>query len=229
MSSDSPILLLFGSGANTGANVTRVFSAKGYRIAQVSRSASGENTAEKISIAGDFTDYESIPSIFAKVKEQFGGIPSVVVFNASGVTPNDASNPFSLKVEDLNRTLKINTLSAYSAAKEATKGFEQLPADASRTFIYTGNILNMTTIPTMLDLGVGKTGMAHVIESASKAFADKGFKFYYADERLEDGSPLYQGVNGDAHADHFAELVEHKTQGEWLQTFVKGIGYKNFR
>ena len=53
-------------------------------------------------------------------------------------------------------------------------------------------------------------------------------RYYYADERLEDGSPLYNGVNGDAHAEHFAVLAGHKEQEAWCQTFVKGIGYKKF-
>jgi hypothetical protein len=53
------------------------------------------------------------------------------------------------------------------------------------------------------------------------------FRFYYADERKEDGSPKYR-VDGDAHADLYFDLAQGKTQGLWLQTFVKGVGYKEF-
>jgi hypothetical protein len=52
-------------------------------------------------------------------------------------------------------------------------------------------------------------------------------RFYYADERKEDGSPKYR-VDGDAHADLYYELSRGETQGPWLQTFVKGVGYKAF-
>lgn len=53
-------------------------------------------------------------------------------------------------------------------------------------------------------------------------------RFYWVDERKEDGTPMYTGVSADAHADYFADLVDHKAQEEWSQTFVKGIGYKKF-
>jgi hypothetical protein len=44
---------------------------------------------------------------------------------------------------------------------------------------------------------------------------------------MEDGAPMYTGLSGEAHAKHFVELVEGE-QREWLQTFVKGVGYKKF-
>ena len=52
-------------------------------------------------------------------------------------------------------------------------------------------------------------------------------RFYYADERKPDGAPKY-GIDGDAHADLFWELAQAETQGQWHQTFVKGVGYKKF-
>lgn len=52
-------------------------------------------------------------------------------------------------------------------------------------------------------------------------------RFYYADERKPDGGPIYR-VNGDAHEDLYWELSQGKEQGPWMQSFVKGIGYKAF-
>lgn len=52
-------------------------------------------------------------------------------------------------------------------------------------------------------------------------------RFYYVDERKSDGTAKYR-VDGEAHGKHFWELAEAKTQGPWLQTFVKGLGYKSF-
>lgn len=102
----------------------------------------------------------------------------------------------------------------------------------------------MTMAP-LLDLGVGKSATAHIIESAAAAYTDRGFKyvfsreiircarlihcrFYYADERKPDGAPAYQDINGEAHGKHYLELAEGKSQGPWQQTFVKGEGYKKF-
>ena len=52
-------------------------------------------------------------------------------------------------------------------------------------------------------------------------------RWYYGDERRADGAPIFK-VNGDAHAKLYWELAEAKTQGPWMQTFVKDVGYKNF-
>ena len=117
--------------------------------------------------------------------------------------------------------------SAFVAAQKAAAGFAQLPADASRTFIYTGNILNTDIIPGFIALGVGKSAGAHMMWAASAAYKDRGFKWYYGDERKLDGSAKYR-VDGDAHADLYWELAQDKAQRPWMQTFVKGVGYKKF-
>lgn len=72
--------------------------------------------------------------------------------------------------------MDINTSSAFVAAQQAALAFEQLPASASKTFIYTGNILNTLTIAPLLTLGVGKSATAHIIQSAASAYADRGYK-----------------------------------------------------
>jgi hypothetical protein len=72
--------------------------------------------------------------------------------------------------------LIVNTASPFVAAQQAALGFAQLPESASKTFIYTGNILNTTVIPPLLDLGVGKSATAHIIQSAAAAYKDRGFK-----------------------------------------------------
>lgn len=88
----------------------------------------------------------------------------------------DGKNPLSLSLADLKQSLNINTLSAFAAAQEAAKGFEELPESSSRTFIYTGNMLNTAVMPAFLDLGVGKAATAHIVQAAATAYANRGFK-----------------------------------------------------
>ena len=95
---------------------------------------------------------------------------------AAGATPNDKSDPLSLSLADLTRDTNINTNSAFAAAQQAASAFAQLPQSASKTFIYTGNFLNTTTMAFLMDLGVGKSATAHIIECAAGAYKDKGFK-----------------------------------------------------
>ena len=167
------------------------------------------------------------------------------VYEVGAVTPNPPNDPLSLPLEDFNRDFTLNTVSAFVAAQQAALGFAQLPDSASKTFIYTGNALNTTTIAPLLDLGVGKSATAHIIQSAAAAYKDRGFKyktytstfsrevtdncrFYYGDERKDDGTPAYNAIDGEAHGKHYLELAEGKTQRPWQQTFVKGVGYKHF-
>jgi hypothetical protein len=98
------------------------------------------------------------------------------ILKAAAATQNNPKDPLSLPLADFTRDLTINTNSAFVAAQQAVLAFKELPESASRTFIYTGNITNTTTIAPLLDLGVGKSATAHIIQSASQAYADQGFK-----------------------------------------------------
>ncbi|KAF7561918.1 hypothetical protein G7046_g2229 [Stylonectria norvegica] len=229
MPSGSPIALILGAGANVGQSVSRAFAAKGYKIALAARSLKEEDsTPDQLHIRGDFTDPESVANVFAKVKAKFG-LPHVVIYNASSSAFTDAKSPLGLTLKDFSRDFAINTASAFVAAQQAITAFEELPGSASRTFIFTGNCTNDIPILALMDSGVGKSASAHIIQCAAEAYKEKGFKFYYADERNLDGSPAYGKINGPAHGEFYTALAEGTSQGPWQQTFVKGVGYKNFK
>lgn len=97
-----------------------------------------------------------------------------VAVSASTLTPAD--DPFALPLDAFNRDISINVTSAFVAAQMAVLGFAQLPASASKTFIYTGNILNVTILPSFLDQGIGKSAGAHMIWAAAAAYKNRGFK-----------------------------------------------------
>ncbi|KAK6336406.1 hypothetical protein TWF696_001965 [Orbilia brochopaga] len=224
----SAVALILGAGANVGQHAGRAFAAKGYKVILASRSAKGDtDDSNTVRIQTDLSDPDSVAKAFTTVRSQFGH-PSVVVYNAASVTPNDPKNPFSIPSSAFIRSLAINTTSVFVAAQEAVVGFKELPASASKTFIYTGNCLNEAPIPTLLDLGLGKTATAHMIQLAADAFKDQGIKFYYADQRTEEGGPIYTGLGGPEHAKLYVELAEEPAQGPWQQTFTKEAGYKQF-
>ncbi|KAH8674945.1 hypothetical protein BGZ61DRAFT_361029 [Ilyonectria robusta] len=228
MSAVAPIVLILGAGPNIGQNVARAFVAKGYKAALVSRKLKeADSTPDQLNIASDLSDPNAVISAFSKVKTELGDHPSVVVHNVAAVTPNPPNDPLALGLADFTRDLNINTTSAFVAAQQAAIGFAKLPSSASKTFIYTGNILNTTVMGPLLDLGVGKSATAHIIQSAAAAYKDRGYKFYYADERKPDGSAAFS-VDGEAHGKFYVELAEGESQGPWQQAFVKGVGYKDF-
>ena len=59
-------------------------------------------------------------------------------------------------------------------------------------------------------------------------FTDSCGRFFYADERFADGSIKGQQIEGDAHADFFAQLAKGEGEVPWHATFVKGQGYVKF-
>lgn len=162
------------------------------------------------------------------------------------MTVTSPEDPLALPLAAFTRDVTVNVTSAFVAAQQAALGFAKLPDSASKTFVYTGNIMNVAVIPSLFDQGVGKSGGAHMVWVAATAYKDRGFKsvfsfllffslskmlncyrFYYADERKADGSAKYR-VDGEAHAKLFWGLAQAKSQGPWLQSFVKDVGYKDF-
>ncbi|KAH6843096.1 hypothetical protein B0I37DRAFT_383685 [Chaetomium sp. MPI-CAGE-AT-0009] len=228
MSKASPIVLILGAGSNVGHHVAQGFRNKGYRIALAARSVKeSDNTDEQVYLPSDFSDPNSIVEAFSKLKSSLGAA-SVVIYNAAAGKANPPNSPLSVPLEDFTQALNVNTTSAFVAAQQAVLAFEQLPASASKTFIFTGNALNTTVLAPFMVLGVGKSATSHMIQSAAAAYADKGYKFYYADERKADGQPVYMDIDGAAHAEHYVALAQETSQGPWHQTFVKGTGYRQF-
>jgi NAD(P)-dependent dehydrogenase (short-subunit alcohol dehydrogenase family) len=193
--SDQKVVLILGAGSNIGESTSRAFAAKGYKVALASRSAkSDEDTADLKHFPIDLSKPSSVPELFIKVKEALG-IPSVVIYNgnhnslaplipscshfpkAAAATFNDPDNTFSISLTDFEQNLAINTISPYAAAQQATLGFAELPESASRTFIYTGNMLNTGIIfPPLLTLGLGKNATSYLVHHAATTLAEKGFK-----------------------------------------------------
>ncbi|EXJ93386.1 hypothetical protein A1O1_01778 [Capronia coronata CBS 617.96] len=227
MAAKSPVVLILGAGPNIGQAVARTFASKGYKVALAARALKEvDSTDNQLNIPSDFSKTDDVVNAFDRVKKVFG-IPSVVVYNVAAVHFTPADDPFAISLADFSVDTTINIYSAFVAAQQAVSGFAQLPASAARTFIYTGNVLNVAILPRFLSAGVGKSGAAHMIWVASDAYKDRGYKFYYADERKADGSPKYR-VDGDAHAKLYWDLAHAPTQGPWMQTFVEGVGYKKF-
>ncbi|EEU37186.1 uncharacterized protein NECHADRAFT_92268 [Fusarium vanettenii 77-13-4] len=228
-----PVILIFGAGANTGYGVADSFSRKGYKVAIVSRGALTPVFEERdfLHIRGDLADAASVEAAYQRTVDELG-TPSVVVHNgesayASTMAPDNA-DPIQLPVADLAADLAINTTSVLQLLQLATSSFAKLPDSTSRTFIYTGNKANLQPFPPFLSLGVGKAASSHMISFAAKTYSPQGYKFYYADQRNEDGSPVLAAIDGKAHGEFYTELAESKTQGPWLASFVKGKGYVKF-
>lgn len=179
-STNKPIILILGSGPRVGDSVASTFANNGYSVAIASRKGTNsKNEAGYLSLKADFTDLTSVPALFEAVKHEFGHSPSVVVYNAATLTPpSDKDNLFSIPADAFMADMNVNTNSAYVAAQQAVIGWETLPKDVKKTFIYTGNRSNVVIPPMamLLTLGVGKAASAAWVGLADTLFQARGYR-----------------------------------------------------
>ncbi|KIX99398.1 uncharacterized protein Z520_04974 [Fonsecaea multimorphosa CBS 102226] len=227
------VAFILGYGPRVGAAVARKLASNGYHVAVASRGGSNSKTSDGfLSLKADFTSPDSIPALFRSVKDEFHAAPAVIVYNASTYTPPPVEGSvFSTPLETVVSDMNVNTLSAYVAAQQAVDGWTTLPAETKKTFIYTGNIMNVRVLPwpTMMTPGMGKSAAAYWIGLADTLYSAKGFRFFYTDERYEDGALKGGAVDADAHADFYAQLAAQEGNVPWHATFVKDKGYVGFK
>ncbi|KAL7941397.1 NAD(P)-binding protein [Trichoderma barbatum] len=218
------VALIFGYGPRIGAAVARAFASRGYKVAVVCRSNKVADTSnDYLSIKTDLSDAYNVEHVFEQVRDKLG-IPSVVVYNAFVLSIQGFDQPLSSIITDAH----VNTFSVYAAAQLAVKGFAELPPDASKTFIYTGNKSHIMPLEPLLSFGMGKSATAHMIHYLSELYKASGYKFYHVDERELNGEPAYDKLDAEAHAKYYVKLAEEKDQGPWNATFVKEKGYVRF-
>jgi len=178
--SPSPVVLILGAGPRIGISVAEKLASNGYNVVMVSRSGTGTKTAKGfLSLKADFSEPKLIPALFETVKAEFDTYTSVVFYNAAALTsPPDKDSLFSISSNSVASDLNVNTISPYVAAQQAVKGWEMMDAETKKTFIYTGNITNVSIvpIPMMLDLGIGKSASAFWIGLADTIYSTKGFR-----------------------------------------------------
>jgi len=176
----TPIVLILGSGPRVGAAVSETFAANGYKVAVAARKGTNSKTDKAfLSIKADFTQPESVAAVFDAVKAEFGAAPGIVIYNAAALTPpSDKESALSIPAAKVTSDLNVNVVSPYVAAQEAIKGWATLPAQAKKTFIYTGNIQNeaVLPVPMMLNLGVGKAASAYWVGLADGAYSAQGYR-----------------------------------------------------
>lgn len=245
--SSTPVLLLFGAGANTGVATAKKFAKEGYKVAAVTGHPTAElkETAHLI-VPAVLTDPNSIETVFETVTKELG-TPHVVIYNGqsasillsvdgyqkrwltSGAAYDgqlvSVENPLTVSAARLTEILAVTVVSAYTAARLAIKGWSTLPASASKVYLYTGNMQTTQLFPGGHALGMGKNAAAYFIEMAASAYqkAGKDYRFYYVDERTPEGESVMRDIDGGAHALEFWKLV-HKVEGQshWCWTFFKG-------
>lgn len=87
------------------------------------------------------------------------------------------SHALDQQISDFQLDNNANIVSAYAAAQLAIKSFSVLPPTSSKTFIYTGNKLNLMVVRPLLSQGVGKAGVAHLMHYLAEEHKDSGYRY----------------------------------------------------
>ncbi|KAF3761975.1 hypothetical protein M406DRAFT_342643 [Cryphonectria parasitica EP155] len=231
-----PVAIIYGSGANVGAAITAKFLSAGYRVATVSRSPLPSAPADAnthVHIQADLKDPAAVSRIFAELSAAQGWpFPDVLIWNAYSVTPpsaDDPTNPFAVPDAGFDADLDVMIKSPYLAAREAVRVWT---AEGRKgTFIMTGNMLPKGVLPQSMlpvpvagvtTLGIGKSGANFWVGTADEVFKEKGFRFFFADERNAEGEAIGVVPKGDSHAEMFLHLAQGPPDVPSYVTFVDG-------
>ncbi|KXJ87197.1 hypothetical protein Micbo1qcDRAFT_236422 [Microdochium bolleyi] len=232
----APILLVFGAGSNVGLKTAAHFAERGYRVAVVSRSLSAAEHPKYLTINADVGDPGAIQGVFERVRAELGD-PNVVLWNpVAWPKPPSPDDILALDPAELQNAINVNHISAVVAAQQAVQGFARIAAAAtaagekqwSTVFLYTGNLFYEQVIPRYWAMGAAKAASAHMIRAAAGTYWEKGFRFHFADERYDDGTPPYDKLDGETHAKAFYALVHEPPRLKPIVTFSRSRGIHDF-
>ncbi|EGR51305.1 uncharacterized protein TRIREDRAFT_104060 [Trichoderma reesei QM6a] len=107
---------------------------------------------------------------------------------------------------------KVAIVSRSRKDNEDTRQFSQVQADFG----------DPTSIKDIFATVTRELGHPSVV--VYNEYKTSGYKFYFADQRKSDGSPVYGAISGPAHGSFHTELAAQQSQGPWNAIFVKDQG-----
>jgi NAD(P)-dependent dehydrogenase (short-subunit alcohol dehydrogenase family) len=175
--STSPVCIVTGVGAGTGAAVCRRFAREGYRVAMLARSA--ESLAEfEAEIAGtvgfptDVTDEPALRATLQRVRNELGPA-RVLVHNAGNASFGDLMN---VDTEKFQQAWKINTLALFVCGQEVAP---DMIAAGRGTIIVTGATASLRGGAAFAAFASAKAGQRALAQSMARLLGPKGVHVAY--------------------------------------------------
>jgi NAD(P)-dependent dehydrogenase (short-subunit alcohol dehydrogenase family) len=105
---DGKVCVITGAASGIGAEAARLFMAEGATVVGVDLSPEGEGD---LALQGDVTDAEQVEGMYARTREEFGGID--VLFNNAGISPDDDTSVLDTSLEAWQRVQDVNLKSVF--------------------------------------------------------------------------------------------------------------------
>lgn len=175
--SSSPVCLVTGVGAGTGAAVCRRFAKEGYRVAMLARSA--EHLAEiaqqvpgGVAFPTDVTDEHALRATLRRVREELGAI-EVLVHNAGNASFGDLLN---VDTEKFTQAWQINALALLVCGQEVAP---DMIAAGSGTIIVTGATASLRGGATFAAFAPAKAAQRSLAQAMARLLGQKGVHVAY--------------------------------------------------
>ena len=163
-----PLAVILGAGPGIGLATARHFSLEGFRVAAVARPGDDLSAfPEGLALGADLAQEARLLEALAAI-EAWGGLPSVLVYNASAGTRGPAAD---LEPAQARADLQVNVASALTGAQWA------LPAMRARgrgTLLFTGGGLGLKPKAGMASGSLGKAALRSLALSFAEELEPEG-------------------------------------------------------
>ena len=175
--STSPVCIVTGVGAGTGAAVCRRFAREGYRVAMLARSPQSlaELEAEipgTVAFPTDVTDESALRAALQRIRNELGSV-RVLVHNAGNASFGDLMN---VDTEKFEQAWRINTLALFVCGQEVAP---DMIAAGRGTIIVTGATASLRGGAAFAAFASAKAGQRALAQSMARLLGPKGVHVAY--------------------------------------------------
>jgi len=129
------VCVITGAAGGIGAATAEVFEREGARVVGVDLL---EHSVGELSLQADLTDEAVVGSVYARAREELGGID--VLFNNAGISPTDDVSVLNTSLEAWERVQAANLLSVFLCCKH---GIPYLLEDGGGSVINTASFVSV--------------------------------------------------------------------------------------
>ncbi|MBM7783515.1 SDR family NAD(P)-dependent oxidoreductase [Tenggerimyces flavus] len=175
-----PTIAIVGAGPLLGLSVAKLFGAKGFQVALVSRTRENLNArvaelsslgVEAAGFAGDATTPESLAAAFAEIRARFGEV-DVLVFNAVSKTVTErVVAALDVSADNLREQIDVQLYGAVTSARQV------LPSMLTRgegTLLFSSAITAVHPTDQFTNFGIGGAALRYYVATLNTSLADKG-------------------------------------------------------